>query len=280
MATDSEELEGVVAHDTHVTQPITSTNPFDDLDDEVSIERGQEIEPDNESTFPRNPPLDNPFGRIGIDEMDEHWRDLSDLMESSITNPFSLQEFREHLDMIQNIMEKEQTRSVSNGRTSECLELLLSENILEKIYLFTTRQRTYSTDVRLTLLHFFRTLLSLPGPPLFIHQQVLRPLTRFLRVCEMSQDQNLVGGFIPLLHQICILIQDNESLLDLFFTDGAGQVPSKFLVFTQLVPYIHDLSESGMRARDAMLLCLSIAGRSPQSSLCDFIVADTDFCQV
>ena len=252
---------------------VESTNPFDELDDELPSD--QTSEQQATSTV-------NPFDSVTtpIDVMDEHWRSLNDLMSTPITNPFALQEFQEHISFIEDILYKEQLKSSSNDRTNECIELLLSENVLEKIYFFTTRQRNYSVDVRLTILHFFKSLLSLPGPPLFIHQQVLRPLNRMLRVCEMAHEQNLSSKLIPLLHQICIVIQENESFLDLFFTDGAGQVPSKFLVFTLLVPYLHDTSEVGMIARDAMLLCLSVAGRSPQSSLCDFVVADTDFCQV
>lgn len=255
---------------------VDSTNPFDELEDDEE-EEAQSSEghtADYHSTgnpFDTGPP---------VDMMDEHWRHLSDVMSTPITNPFALQEFQEHISSIEDILYKEQLKSSSSDRTNECIELLLSENILEKIYLFTTRQRNYSVDIRLTLLNFFKTLLALPGPPLFIHQQVLRPLNRLLRVCEMAHEQDLSSKLIPLLHQICILIQENESFLDLFFTDGAGQVPSKFLVFTLLVPFLHDVTDCGNVARDSMLLCLSVAGRSPQSSLCDFVVADTDFCQV
>lgn len=262
-----------------------STNPFDDLEDEEEEEqiiREEEIDGNNQtiSTNPFALPLSSP----GINLIDEHWRDLSDLMDTPITNPFALQEFKDHLSSIVEIMEKEQLRSdcySTGGHTSECLELLLSENMLEKIYLFTNRQRSYTTDVRIALLGFLKNLLSLPNsPPLFIHQQVLRPLNRLLRICEMSREDKLTLALLPLLQRICELIQENESFLDLFFTDGAGHVPSKFFIFTRLVPYLHDGSEGGTRARDAILLCLSVAGRSPNSTLCDFIVADTDFCHV
>ena len=255
------------------TQPTQSTNPFDD-----DVE---ENEPENDHGQEGNMEGWNPFGEEPlINDMERHWQELSDLIESSLTDPFALQEFKEHLKEIADIMKKELGQSASSGRTSECLEYFLSENMLEKTYLFSSRQRLYCSEVRVGLLNFCTSLLTCSGPPLFIHQQVLRPLTRLLRACEMAHDQWLDSSLVALLQQICILIQENESLLDLFFTVGSGKVPSKFLVFTLLVRYMHSLSEAGMRARDAMLYCLSVAGRSPHSSLCDFIITDTEFCQV
>ena len=261
------------------TQPSQSTNPFDDLEDGIKQEDIDASEGMKDSTREEvgvNPFWEQPL----INEMERHWQELSDLIESSLTDPFALQEFKDHLKVIAEILDKELHRTATFGRTSECLEYFLSENMLEKAYLFSTRQRLYCSEVRLTLLTFSTSLLLCPGPPLFIHQQVLRPLTRLLRACEMAHDQWLDSNLVSLLQQICILIQENESLLELFFTVGSGQVPSKFLVFTLLIRYMHNLSEPGMRARDAMLLCLSIAGRSPHSSLCDFIITDTEFCQV
>ena len=96
--------------------------------------------------------------------------------------------------------------------------------------------------------------------------------------CQVSKDSE--PSVVPLLQQICLLIQEHESLLDLFYVDGEGQKPSKFLVFTQLIPHMHSSKEEGKRSRDAMLVCLFIAARSPLSHLGEFMVADTSFCQV
>lgn len=276
------------------TQVPQAKNPFDELtDDEEDIDAeveaaeraAEEVISNNtdEEQVPvvvQNSSL-NPFGEDPlINDMERHWQELSDLLESSLTDPFALQEFKEHLKAIADVLARELDQLLGNGRTTECLEYFLSENMFEKVYLFSTRQRLYCSEVRLTLLNFSTSLLSCSGPPLFIHQQILRPLNRLLRACEMARDSWLDASLVSLLQQICILIQANDSLLELFFTVGSGKVPSKFLVFSLLVYYMHNLTEAGMRARDAMLLCLSIAGRSPHSSLCDFIITDTEFCQV
>ena len=271
-------MEDFQSNDSHAV-PL-STNPFDDLEDdecEEGVLRGEEATPtlSNHAHNDRNPFSDSPSG---LELMTEHWEELSDLLESPISNPFALQEFQEHLISFIEIMKSEE--GAESDRTSDCVELLLSENILEKLYLFSTKQRNYISDIRQALLVFLKALLSLSGQPLFIHQQILRPLNRLLRVCETSRDDKLNPAILSLLHQICTLIQYNETFLDLFFTDGGGHVPSKFFIFSHLVSHLHDSGEGGARARDAMLLCLSVAERSLHSSLCDFIVADTDFCHV
>lgn len=263
------------------TQPQPK-NPFDELSDEENNDN--EGTPEDVISKNDEKALENslnPFGEDPlINDMERHWQELSDLLESSLTDPFALQELKEHLKAIAEILDRELSQLLGNGRTTECLEYFLSENMFEKVYLFSTQQRLYCSEVRLTLLNFSTALLSCSGPPLFIHQQILRPLKRLLRACENARDSWLDASLVGLLQTICILIQANDSLLELFFTAGSGKVPSKFLVFSLLINYMHHLTEAGMRARDAMLLCLSIAGRSPHSSLCDFIITDTEFCQV
>ena len=236
------------------------TNPFEDSNDEENLQEASLSE-----------------GAV-LEEMEKIWRELQDLMTTALTDPFTLQEFQVHLTSIVKLMMEDQSSPAD--KVSDCIQLLLTENILEKLYLYVTRQKAYSRESRLVLLQFANNLLSLPGQPVLIHQQIVRPLGRLLRVCETSPEQNLSVGLVPLLQQICLLIQENDTLLDLFFSDGAGQTPSKFFVFTQLVPHIHDGSETGRRARDAILICLSVAARSLHSNLGEFIVANTNFCQV
>ena len=237
-----------------------STNPFGDSDEEENV--------------PEALLSDSAV----LEEMEKTWHELQDLMTTALSDPFTLQEFQDHLVAIVTLMMKDQ--SFPSDKVCDSVQLLLTENVLEKLYLYVTRQKAYSRESRLLLLKFTNTLLSLPGQPLLIHQQIVRPLGRLLRVCETSPEQNLSVGLVPLLQRICLLIQENDTLLDLFFSDGAGQTPSKFFVFTQLVPHIHDGSETGRRARDAILICLSVAARSLHSNLGEFIVADTNFCQV
>ena len=156
-----------------------SSNPFDELDDETEDEIDSRTHPTN--------------GEAMAEDMEQRWRDLQDLISTVVADTFALQEFKEHLEALFTLIERDQLASGSS--TSACLELFLSENVLEKIYLFTTRQRSFSRDVRIVLLQFCTRLLSIPGPPLLIHQQVLRPMSRLLRACEMLPD--LTASVVP-----------------------------------------------------------------------------------
>lgn len=236
-----------------------SLNPFDELEDE---EEGEgEVQPHTDL------PL-----------YEQHWKAMDGIMQSRMMDPFSLEELREHLKAIEKLIIRE--KPVSSGRTGDCLEFLLSENVVESIYLFSTRQKVYGKEVRIMLLKFFMEVFACSPQPILIHQQILRPLSRLLRACEDTEDTDLRNALVPLLHRICILMQENQSLLDLFFIESRVHLQSKFLIFTQLISHMHEVSEVSNRARDAILLCLSLAAQLPASGLSRFIAVDCNFCQV
>ena len=243
-------------------------NPFDGLEDEEDgeVEGVREI-------------VDIPLHeRPPEEQVEYHWNAMAEIMKSSVSDPFVLEELKEHLKAIEKFVIKE--RPETSGRTGDCLEFLLSENVVENVYLFSTRQRVYGKEVRVMLLKFFTEVFARSVQPILIHQQILRPLSRLLRACEGIREHEIANALVPLLHQICILMQENQSLLDLFFIDSPVHLQSKFLIFTQLIPYMHETSEMGNRARDALLLCLSLAAQLPSSNLSKFITVDCNFCQV
>ena len=241
-----------------------SSNPFDGLEDE------------EEDSYTR---ADLPLHeRLPAEQVEYHWNTLEEIIKSKVTDPFSLEDFRKHLTAIQSLIIHE--KPASTGRTGDCLEFLLSENVMENVYLFSTRQRVYGKEVRIILLKFFTEVFTYSFQPILIHQQILRPLSRLLRASEDTKDRELSSALVPLLHRLCILMQENQSLLDLFFIDAKVHHQSKFLIFTQLVPHMHEVNETGNRARDALLLCLSLAAQLPGSNLSRFIAVDCNFCQV
>lgn len=247
-----------------MAKPVNgSLNPFDGLEDE-----------EDETPFAEAPLRE----RSPPNQVEHHWKAMDSIMQSKVTDPFSLEEFREHLTAIEKLIIKE--KPASSGRTGDCLEFVLSENIIESVYVFSTRQRVYGKDVRIMLLKFFTEVFARSTQPILIHQQILRPLSRLLRACEGTQDQELCSALVPLLHHICILMQENQSLLDLFFINAKVHLQSKFLIFTELVLHMHEASDIGNRARDALLLCLSLAAQLPASNLSRFIAVDCNFCQV
>ena len=251
-----------------------SLNPFGQGDADTEDE-------ENISSEPKENPVIVPLShKPPADQVSHHWAALERAINNTtqLTNPFLLEEFREHLTTIEKLIAKESPEA--NGCTGDCLEVVLSENVIESIYLFSTRQREYGRDIRIMLLKFFNEVLTRSSQPVLIHQQVLRPLNRLLRSCEGTKDRDISLALVPLLHQICILIQENQSFLDLFYVETKAHHPSSFLLFTQLIPHLHDMTEVGNRSRDALLLCLSLADQLPHTNLSRFIATDCNFCQV
>lgn len=261
-------------------QPTGSAlNPFGNDEDEQELKREEEGEEGQKST--------TVFENVSVShcppvaEVKHHWTALGKIINDTqlLTDPFLLEEIRDHLSSIEKLVSRER-RPSSKGRTGDCLAVVLSENMIENVYMFGIRQKVHGRDIRIMLLKFFTEVFAHSRQDILIHQQFLRPLNRLLRACEGSEDGEISTALVPLLHQICILIQENHSLLDLFFVEGKAHHPPKFFIFTQLVPHMHDTTEIGNRSRDALLLCLSLADRLPHTTLSQFIAIDCNFCQV
>ena len=270
------------------TQSVGNTlNPFGSDKEENSEreeeeggeeERGEGVGGSKEDAASlENLPVDH---RPPAAQVEHHWAALGKIISDTgqLTDPFLLEEFQDHLYSIERLVSKE--RPEASGHTGSCLEVALSQNIVESVYVFGARQRVYGRDIRIMLLKFFTEVFARSQQPVLIHQQFLRPLNRLLRACEGSEDWGIFAALVPLLHQICILIQENQSLLDLFYVEAKAHHPSRFILLTQLIPHMHDTTEIGNRSRDALLLCLSLADQLPHTNLSQFIATDCNFCQV
>lgn len=258
-----------------------SLNPFDDLEDEDDEEMAtlaQSTEGEEDNFRHRRDYKDLPLHeRPPYYQLRHHWNEMDDLMRSGGMDPFALEELREHFRSIEKLLIRDKPEK--SGQIGPCLKLFLNENIVESFYMFSTQQKVYVKELRVVLLKFFTEVLARTSQPMLIHQQILRPISKLLRACEGSEDREINGALIPFLHQLCILMQENQSLLDLFF-ETKPNMKSKFLIFVELIPHMHEMGEVGNRARDAILLCLSLAAQLPGSNLSQFIAVESNFCQV
>lgn len=266
-------------------QPASSSlNPFSSSDNELEKDKeGEGKEGKREGgNLEDTPSLENiPVShRPPAAQVEHHWAALEKIISDTrqLTDPFLLEEFQDHLLAVEKLVCRE--RPASKGHTGDCLAVVLSENIIENVYMFSTRQRVHGRDIRIMLLQFFTSVFAHSRQDVLIHQQFLRPLNRLLRACEGTEDGEISTTLVPLLHQICILIQENQSLLDLFYVEAKAHHPSRFFVLTQLIPLMHDITEIGTRSRDALLLYLSLADQLPHTNLSQFIATDCNFCQV
>lgn len=251
-------------------------NPFGSDDDEQADDPGRGAEEEG-ATEKGDVFLSQQHAPLKIEH---HCTALGEIMRDTaqLTDPFLLEEFRGHLTSIEKLVSRE--RPQSRGEVGDNLAILLSQNIIQRVYVFSTQQKVHGRDIRVMLLRFFTEVFAHSVQDVLIHQQFLRPLNRLLRACEGSGDAETKSTLVPLLHQICILIQMNQSLLDLFFVGAEAHHPARFFILSQLIPYMHDVTEIGNRARDALLLCLSLADQLSHASLSQFIAIESNFCQV
>ena len=243
---------------------VKSLNPFD-----VDYEEGGTGSSEVGSGSGRN---------RSLQQLEEIWNKVNAILCTRSMDPFAMEELREHISSVERLLIKDLPDVA--GQIGPCLRYVLSENIIEGVYMFSTRQKAYAKGIRIMLLRFFAEVLTRSPQPILIHQQILRPISKLLRACEGTNDRDVETAMVPLLHAMCILMQENQSLLDLFFIESQVHMQSRFLVFTQLIPHVHSNGDVGNRGRDAILLCLSLADQLPASNLTYFIASECNFCQV
>ncbi|XP_037025547.1 UPF0518 protein GF15501 isoform X3 [Bradysia coprophila] len=164
-----------------------------------------------------------------------------------------------------------------------CLEYLLSENLLDKLYEWSSSTGRYANAVRLEQLKLYELLVSHSRHQLLVHEPFLRPL---LKILASSQDEifppDIEKRLVILLNQLCVVLMQNVHLLDLFFFSSSqqGHGGTNFLIFSLLIPYVHRDGSIGHQARDALLLCMSLSQKNENvgtyiaqySSMCPVLV--------
>ncbi|XP_017099714.2 FHIP family protein GF15501 isoform X1 [Drosophila bipectinata] len=189
------------------------------------------------------------------------------------------------------------TTEASGPPAAPCLEYLLSENLLDKLYEWSCATGRYANAVRLEQLKLYELLVSHSRHQLLCHEPFLRPL---LKILASSQGEifppDLEKRLVILLNQLCVVLMQNVHLLDLFFFSAQTQVqeqiqngsvpPPKsgtttnFIIFSLLIPYVHREGSLGHQARDALLLCMALSQKNSNigtyiaqySSICPLLV--------
>lgn len=162
--------------------------------------------------------------------------------------------------------------ALPNGHqpSAPCLEFMLSENLLDKLYEWSLTTGQYTNAVRLEQLKLYELLVSHSRHQLLVHEPFLRPLLKLLASCQNEIFPHDVGKrLVILLNQLCVVLMQNVHLLDLFFcsTQQHGQQSNggnqtNFIIFSLLIPYVHCDGSIGHQARDALLLCMSLSQKN------------------
>ncbi|KAK5621121.1 hypothetical protein CRENBAI_013458 [Crenichthys baileyi] len=187
----------------------------------------------------------------------------------------AVQNYVEHMLFL--LMEEEVGQG---GAMGPILEFVVLEGVMERLFLWSLR-RQFTEDMKLEQLRMYQMLLSQAKQPLLHHKPVLRPLMMLLTSCAGAATDT--GGvveaeLIQLLHQLCVALVKDPSVLELFFHTSQDQGAANFLLFSLLIPYTHRQGLVGQQARDALLLIMSLSASEPR--VAQHIAENTYFCPV
>ncbi|XP_041926547.1 protein FAM160A1 [Alosa sapidissima] len=206
----------------------------------------------------------------------------------------AVQNYAEHMLVL--LMEEP---SGDSGAMGPILEFVVLENVMERLFLWSLR-RQFTDDMKLEQLRMYSMLIGQAQQPLLHHKPILRPLMMLLSSCSASgstvgpnssvrpsagsSSSSAMGPsmveaeLVGLLHQLCFAVAQDPSVLELFFHTSEDQGAANFLLFSLLIPYTHREGPVGDKARNALLLIMSLSAHNCR--VANHIAEQTYFCPV
>ncbi|KAG5260650.1 hypothetical protein AALO_G00294920 [Alosa alosa] len=206
----------------------------------------------------------------------------------------AVQNYAEHMLVL--LMEEP---SGDSGAMGPILEFVILENVMERLFLWSLR-RQFTDDMKLEQLRMYSMLIGQAQQPLLHHKPILRPLMMLLSSCSASgstvgpnssvrpsagsSSSSAMGPsmveaeLVGLLHQLCFAVAQDPSVLELFFHTSEDQGAANFLLFSLLIPYTHREGPVGDKARNALLLIMSLSAHNCR--VANHIAEQTYFCPV
>ncbi|XP_072784578.1 FHF complex subunit HOOK-interacting protein 1A isoform X2 [Taeniopygia guttata] len=183
----------------------------------------------------------------------------------------TVQNYVEHMLFL---LIEEQAKDASMG---PILEFVVSENIMEKLFLWSLR-REFTDETKIEQLKMYEMLVTQSHQPLLHHKPILKPLMMLLSSCSGTTTPTVETELVVLLNQLCSIIAKDPSILELFFHTSEDQGAANFLIFSLLIPFIHREGTVGQQARDALLFIMSLS--SENKLVANHIAENTYFCPV
>ncbi|KAM4709633.1 FHF complex subunit HOOK-interacting protein 1A [Discoglossus pictus] len=214
-----------------------------------------------------------------------HWAQVQRILEKH--DPFKNSQAKygaissDEVSAVQNYVEhmlflliEEQVKDAAMG---PILEFVVSENIMEKLFLWSLR-REFSDETKFEQLKMYELLVTQSHQPLLHHKPILKPLMMLLSTCSGTSTPSVETELVVLLNQLCSILAKDPSILELFFHTSEDQGAANFLIFSLLIPFIHREGTVGQQARDALLFIMSLSAEN--NVVAKHIVESTYFCPV
>ncbi|XP_075984477.1 FHIP family protein GJ17503-like isoform X2 [Anticarsia gemmatalis] len=214
----------------------------------------------------------------------KHWQQAHDIILKS--QPQHLRDdvlgVVNHLEQLATLLVLEARAREINTATSPaaCLEYLLSENLLDKLYEWAICTGKFENAVRLEQLKLFGSLVSHYSTQVIAAEPFLRPLLKLLSgVRNALLPPDIESQLVTLLNQLSVALMQNMKFIDLFFLTMHTQEGSRaeFIIVRLLLLSVHREGSTGSAARDALLLCAKMSASCPQ--LADFMLSGNT-CQI
>ncbi|XP_046395520.1 FHF complex subunit HOOK interacting protein 1B isoform X2 [Ischnura elegans] len=228
----------------------------------------------------QSPPKDcDPFACYA--SFGRHWQQIYDIIKKTqppkyYPNQDDVLSVVNHIDQMETILLWELKSSSPNSAPSR-LEYLLNENILDKLFLWSLTTGKYKNAMIQEQLKLFEMLISNSGHELIGREPIARPLLKLLDSCNDCYPPELEKRLVILLNQLCVSLMHNIELLGIFFTPATDEAPAKFLIFSLLIPFVHQEGAVGQQARDALLLCMSVSQMNEDVGT--YIAESSNICQ-
>ncbi|XP_052744395.1 FHIP family protein AAEL005291 isoform X2 [Bicyclus anynana] len=178
-----------------------------------------------------------------------------------------------HLEQLTTLLVLEARAREINCHLSSaaCLEYLLSENLLDKLYEWAMCTGKYENAVKNEQLKLFGHLISHYSSQVIAAEPFLRPLLKLLSgFRNQLPSPSLEHQLVSVLNQLCVVLMQNMKFIDLFFltTHTKNGSQAEFIIGRLLLSSVHREEVAGSVARDAFLLCAKMSARCPPLAHC------------
>ncbi|CAH2054269.1 unnamed protein product, partial [Iphiclides podalirius] len=205
----------------------------------------------------------------------KHWQQAHDIIIKS--QPQHLHDdvlgVVNHLEQLATllVLEARARQFCPDSNPAACLEYLLSENLLDKLYEWAICTGKYENAVRLEELKLFGSLISHYGSQVIAAEPFLRPLLKLLSGFRNDlPPRNLESQLVAVLNQLCVVLMQNMKFIDLFFlmTHTQNGSQAEFIIGRLLLASVHREGATGSSSRDALLLCAKMSARCAPLAHC------------
>nr|XP_006813629.1 PREDICTED: protein FAM160A1-like [Saccoglossus kowalevskii] len=214
-----------------------------------------------------------------------HWRQVQSIIYRQNTTSglfyrpqLTADEVQTVVNYVDQMMALLIAEKAGNAKMGPILEAMLTENVMEKLFLWSSRSGQFVEELKFELLKIYEMIIGQSRQRMLTHQAILNPLLRLLLAASDFCSQQVESHLILLLNQLCVCLTQDPSLLDFLFHASPDVGPAKFLIFSLLIPYLHRDGPIGQQARDALLLCMSVS--SGNELVGSYIAESTNFCPV